>query len=159
MHKQTNRFLLRKELTKPAKWLQALRRRRACRVCLCASESVYGPALSGSHYGTFEYTCADSNGSGSPQSSKRRWSRPRRKMSDRRKEREREREREERDRERERERTRTFGFHPSSPIRLFCRCGRKGRREKNLHEVIMIHMNADTRMHKHMQVTHSLHTV
>lgn len=43
-------------------------------VCLCASESVYGLALSGSHYGTFEYTCPDSNGSGSTQGSKRRWS-------------------------------------------------------------------------------------
>lgn len=93
MHKQTNRFLLRKELRKLAKWLQPLRRGKACsrpawalRVCLCASESVYGLALSGSHYGTFEYTCADSNGSGSTQGSKRRWSGPRRKMSDRGKE-------------------------------------------------------------------------
>lgn len=76
MYKQTNRFLLRKELRKLAKWVQALRRKKACsrsaralRVCLSASESVYGLALSGSHYGTFEYTCADSNGSGPPKAS------------------------------------------------------------------------------------------
>lgn len=93
MHKQTNRFLLRTELRKLAKWLQPLRRRKSCsqpawamRVCLCASESVYGLALSGSHYWTFEHTCADSNGSGSTQGSKRRWSGPRKKMSDWRKE-------------------------------------------------------------------------
>lgn len=43
-------------------------------VCLCASESVYGLALSGSHYGTFEYTCPDSNGSGSTQDFECRWS-------------------------------------------------------------------------------------
>lgn len=184
MHKQTNRFLLRTELRKLAKWLQPLRRRKACsqpawamRVCLCASESVYGLALSGSHYGTFEHTCADSNGSGSTQGSKRRWSGPRKKMSDWRKEEWGEREREGRQRakrkrqkqreEKERERTRTFGLHPSSIICLSCRCGRKEGREKNLHKVIIIHMNADqilenckhTHTHKHMQVTHSLHTV
>lgn len=90
MHKQTHRFLLRTELRKLAKWLQPMRRggksmqpARLSRECVsCASESVYGLALSGSHYGTFEYTRADSNGSGSTQGSKRRWSGPRKRMSD-----------------------------------------------------------------------------
>lgn len=126
MHKQTNRFLLRTELRKLAKWLQPLRRRKACsqpawamRVCLCASESVYGLALSGSHYGTFEHTCADSNGSGSTQGSKRRWSGPRKKMSDWRKEEWGEREREKGGREqRERDRNRERRKREREPERL-----------------------------------------
>lgn len=143
MRKQTNRFLLRMESRKLAKWLQPLRRIKACsqpawalRVCLCASESVYGLALSGSHYGTFEYTCADSNGTGSTQGSKRRWSGPRRKMSDRGKggvdtQREKERGRERhRNREAIEREPKKSGLHPSSTICLCCRCGRKKGREK-----------------------------
>lgn len=44
---------------------------------------------------------------------------------------------------REGERTRAQGLHPSSIICLCCRCGRKEGRDKNLHKVIIIHMNAD----------------
>lgn len=115
-------------------------------MCLCASESVYGLALSGSHYGMFEYACADSNGSGSTQGPERRWSELGRKMSDRARGRggsvitsaETETERRERQR-----RAKKFGLHP---FLLFASAAdvvvRKGG-GKNQHKVIIIHMNAD----------------
>lgn len=176
MYKQTNRFLLRKELRKLAKWVQALRRKKACsrsaralRVCLSASESVYGLALSGSHYGTFEYTCADSNGSGPPKASNvggpgrgERWATL--------KEGEWQWKRgeggEEKTSKMQRKEREAANLSSTLP-RLFASAAdvvvRKGG-EKNLHKVIIIHMNADqnsgklqthTYTHKH---SHTLDT-
>lgn len=72
----------------------------------------------------------------------------------------------EKETETERVRTRKFGLHPSSTICLCCRCGHKEGREKNLHKVIIIHMNADQilenctqthiwRLHTHYTVSFS----
>lgn len=176
MYKQTNRFLLRKELRKLAKWVQALRRKKACsrsarslRVCLSASESVYGLALSGSHYGTFEYTCADSNGSGPPKASNvggpgrgERWAT----LKEGEWQWKRGGGREEKTSKMQRKEREAANLSSTLP-RLFASAAdvvvRKGG-EKNLHKVIIIHMNADqnsgklqthTYTHKH---SHTLDT-